>query len=384
MSLATRIPLTRLLGSLRISKIPVQSIQNVQTRTVLPLHLHQSKCTTNLNCCMYSTSYFGNHKDDLDSISEEIEKFGLNNFRHKYDPILLKEVCSKFISIGVSREDLIHAFCRPARMGEYSDPPVFTMNLSVLQKLLNVFLNHGIKPKALIRVVHYYGNDIKSLTPTQLDCILMKLASLPYLEISIIDFLDVCPQLILLDAEMEEKIKSLRSIFPKKELMHLLRNAPNVLTDPWQITEEKLSYIYKEMGLDQPHISYNKTMSYSIQHIRDRHEAMVRTGVYKKPNLRHDRLSHLMNEKVELIMESSDEQFSKRILKIPREDYDSFLELLHRERQEDLTGVQLDDYDSDEEEVLEEEAMRNSYGPRPKRTLANMPTTDYQRWLQNM
>ena len=66
------------------------------------------------------------------------------------------------------------------------------------------------------------------------------------------------------------------------------------------------------MGLDQPHMAYNKSLGYSMAHIRTRHELLLRLGKYSKPRLHSDRLSYLMNPRLNMILDSSDRQFVNR------------------------------------------------------------------------
>ncbi|XP_018023744.1 uncharacterized protein LOC108679601 [Hyalella azteca] len=349
-----------------------------QTCLLKPSPAMPQNLSTSQQNYINNSNYFSNYS--ADNYLEKIQDFGKKYYKHRFSEDHIEEICQKFLNVGVKKEDLIHAFCQmPSNADGFIEPHVFKLSVSQLERILLVFINHNISPEAMIRVIMYYGSDILSLSPQDLEAALMALGSLPHLDKPMTQLLHLCPQLIEMDKNMEEKLDNFRDIFPQKELKHLFKNSPNVLLDSWKTTWEKISYIYEEMGLDQPHISYNNTLSFSLQHIKERHEAMLRTGVYKKPKLHRDRLSHLMNVKLDLIMNSSDAQFCKQILGIPLEDYISFLELMHRERGENFHGIQMEDYEADEAELQEKKELRDSYGRKSRKV--EKEKKDYQRWL---
>ncbi|KAK7013625.1 hypothetical protein SK128_024785 [Halocaridina rubra] len=128
-----------------------------------------------------------------------------------------------------------------------------------------------------------------------------------------------------------KRMNMLHSIFPPAELKMVIKNNPNILTENWNSISEKIMYIHKEMGLEQPHIAACECLRKSLIHIKTRHQFLLRAGLYKKPNILRDKGSVRNNHSLSLIMDTSNRSFANKIAKLSEYEYDVFYCMIKEE-----------------------------------------------------
>lgn len=295
------------------------------------------------------------HDEVSHRVHEHVEKYHPNLGIKKEQ---VYGVCKLFIDYGTRRDQLEAALCSSPL------PPILLQNLSLLRDVLSVFRQHRISMQTALRSLTAYNVPF-NMQPDTLNKTLLKLRIKTIDNVTLLRYLEICPFLIYVTGNLELKLHNLKSIFPPGELKHLLFNYPHVLLEPWENIEQKLFYIHDEMGLDQPHVVFCKVLSHPLHHIINRHQFLVRIGLYTKPKLFRDRLSHLVNTKLEYIMDCTDAQFCKRVAGVSPEEFEVFKALAAEERGENLDGVPMnvDDDDTEyEQELLEKKLSFRQYG----------------------
>ncbi|XP_071525503.1 transcription termination factor 4, mitochondrial [Panulirus ornatus] len=131
--------------------------------------------------------------------------------------------------------------------------------------------------------------------------------------------------------QIKKRVMLLRSIFPPPIFKPLIVNNPNILVENWEDVMEKIMYIHKVMGLEQPQLAFSKTLRRSLLHIKIRHQFLFRAGLYITPNLEKDRRSHLRNASLSDIMDTSDTYFANRVARLTDHEYKVFSSIMEEE-----------------------------------------------------
>ena len=155
------------------------------------------------------------------------------------------------------------------------------------------------------------------------------------------------PTLFKMDTAALRQIHgSLLEYFTKKDIHQLITESPEVLTEDWAVSFEKLRYICVEMGLNQRDAVFARAFRYDLSHIMSRHLFLERAGLYVKPNPKVPQRKPEITLKQMLSL--PDQVFVSNYTSIPVVEYDSFVKLIALElEQQQLADEELDD--SDEE-----------------------------------
>jgi len=234
--------------------------------------------------------------------------------------------------LGVSPETMEKEFCT------VPVPAVFKLRADDLEDAFERLYSHFELPEDHLHVLCLYLRDTEPYAAANLRKLFDRLEFLSLIMLnteSLDNYVGTSPYLLTLEKQVIlDQIENLSKLFRPRELRHLLRNAPNLLLEPWSDTQRKIYYVFDEMGLDQPHISYNDTLSHPLSYIRNRHEFLVRLGKYVKPRMQKDRLSYMQNAKIEDIMSCSDDRFCRRIADVDEDEWRVFEELMAQEEEE--------------------------------------------------
>uniref|UniRef100_A0A224YU35 mTERF domain-containing protein mitochondrial n=1 Tax=Rhipicephalus zambeziensis TaxID=60191 RepID=A0A224YU35_9ACAR len=92
------------------------------------------------------------------------------------------------------------------------------------------------------------------------------------------------PELLYLRPEaVEERQKQLFAVFPNKDIVKLAETCPQAFIDDWDEIMEKVKYITQVMVISPEHIISSAALSYSLLHIKTRHQFMLCCGKYRTP-----------------------------------------------------------------------------------------------------
>ncbi|KAK4292574.1 hypothetical protein Pmani_034662 [Petrolisthes manimaculis] len=183
----------------------------------------------------------------------------------------------------------------------------------------------------------------------ELDNTLMKLHDIHFGKHNLLTLASSHPALYFVPpTALKKRITALHAMFPTADLPTFLRNNPNVLTEDLKTLMDKIMYIHKVMGLEQPHMASCQGLTHSLLHIKTRHQFLYRSGVYKTPNLLRDYRSDKRNPRLSDILDSSDRFFANKVARLTDEEYTTFKAMMVEEEENELDSYS----SSDEEEEL--------------------------------
>uniref|UniRef100_L7LYC2 Putative mterf domain-containing protein 2 n=1 Tax=Rhipicephalus pulchellus TaxID=72859 RepID=L7LYC2_RHIPC len=92
------------------------------------------------------------------------------------------------------------------------------------------------------------------------------------------------PELLYLSPEaVKERQKQLFTVFPNKDIVKLAETCPQAFIDDWDEIMQKVKYITQLMVISPEHIISSGALSYSLLHIKTRHQFMLCCGKYRTP-----------------------------------------------------------------------------------------------------
>lgn len=92
------------------------------------------------------------------------------------------------------------------------------------------------------------------------------------------------PELLYLSPEaVKDRQKELFTVFPNKDIVKLAETCPQAFIDDWDEIMEKVKYITHVMVISPEHIISSAALSYSLLHIKTRHQFMLCCGKYRTP-----------------------------------------------------------------------------------------------------
>jgi len=291
----------------------------------------------------------------------------VKNYINKYEPSqyhdhLIEKKVEELLSFGVDSEVICEELCQlPASS-------IFRVPYEQLELVFSGLSTHEFDPDDCFRIINYCSD----LYHSEMEVILDRMMYLVEISPRKVDFtrhVPKSPYLLTMDPNsLRHIVRNLSAKFPGPELRHLVDKNPDILANPWPDTARKIFYIFEEMGLDQPHMAYNRSLGQTFPTIRNRHQLLKRLGKYTLPKMHKDRLSYLQNPRLEKIMDSGEEAFLQHIAGVTAEEYYVFEFMMGEEFKETLDGVPLDVYDEEEEEErLEAEKMFELYGTMPRK-----------------
>jgi len=157
------------------------------------------------------------------------------------------------------------------------------------------------------------------------------------------------PILLVTDSTfIRRQINLLMTLFTHKDIHKLAQKCPRILVEDFDAIREKVRYILHEIGVDQKEIVASHTLSHSLEHIRLRHQIMVRSGIYRKPHPK----KKITNPHLTAMVDTPTKEFVTNLVHISLEQYNVFEKMLEREigkeEREDLSDSD-EDGDSDNE-----------------------------------
>lgn len=92
------------------------------------------------------------------------------------------------------------------------------------------------------------------------------------------------PELLYLSPEaVQERQQQLFTVFPNKDIVKLTQTCPQAFISDWDEIMEKVKYITHVMVISPEHIISSGALSYSLLHIKTRHQFMLCCGKYRTP-----------------------------------------------------------------------------------------------------
>lgn len=178
------------------------------------------------------------------------------------------------------------------------------LNLCSNEFLINLLLTldkYGIRDKHLVNTLKLY-DDWSVLTNDKLNQMFDMFRSLAFTQDVYFELFSRNPNLIELDQrKLEIRLNEFKQFFTSKQLNKLLIRSPDLLTCNFDQFSYKFTYLFVLMGMSQDEHARTNVYNHTIEHIRQRHLFLFRSGFFDKPNKKG--LSKVVNPKLKDIMD---------------------------------------------------------------------------------
>ena len=207
---------------------------------------------------------------------------------------------------------------------------------SVSRLLLQHGFGTGVVVSVLSKLPVKYHEDRPAFQhlPSLLDDSLMRLrTSNVFSEGTLINMLLISPAVLFTDIyTVLETHERLKQLFTSQHSTAIISKFPEIITQQWDVVEEKFNYAYFDMGCHQKEIVRSNLFSHTLEHIQDRHLFIFRTGnfVHSSKEPVETRLNP--NIKLSSIVDSSLEDFVQLCGVSDPEEFYAFLNIREIER----------------------------------------------------
>lgn len=200
-----------------------------------------------------------------------------------------------------------------------------------LTSLVKNLTQYGIKDKHLCATLETYENW-NDLTKDKIEYVwnMFRECSLNN-EIYAIS-LSKNPKIIEIDKKyLTNRLNDFKDFLTRKYLERALVRSPDLLTCNLDLFRYKYSYVFAFMGIEQAEMCSSYVFSHSIEHIRERHIFLLRSGLYDKPNKKGE--TKVENPKLSFIVDTHLKEFLKLCTKnmFSTDDYSAFSSYLKEE-----------------------------------------------------
>lgn len=118
-------------------------------------------------------------------------------------------------------------------------------------------------------------------------------------------------------------------VFTRSNVISLVLSNPVILTDEWEVTYSKITYVFDRMGAKTSEILGSHMFKHNLEYIITRHEFLERAGLYSKPN-KHG-ISKCENAPLQNIIDSDDKAFAKLVASLSHAEYMAFVDIKRQE-----------------------------------------------------
>ncbi|KAL3998301.1 mTERF family protein [Acanthocheilonema viteae] len=185
-----------------------------------------------------------------------------------------------------------------------------------------------------IRIFATYNEELLSTGPEEIQKCMEVLDLYGFQDKKLGEAICSCPALLFAQksSKLAQNAENLFSHFSKNQLYSLLKSSPEILLGDTNETEDKIEYIYCYMLMDgDDFASCTNLAQISLEELMDRHEFLLKTGIYKTPDIKRPQLK-MKNPKLKKILDISEEQFAKKIGHVSLEEWYLFRELQNKRR----------------------------------------------------
>ncbi|CAG9534233.1 unnamed protein product [Cercopithifilaria johnstoni] len=185
-----------------------------------------------------------------------------------------------------------------------------------------------------IRIFATYNEELLSTGPEEIQKCMEVLDSYGFQDEKLGEAICACPALLFAQksSKMSQNAENLFSHFSKNQFYSLLKSSPEILLGNTNEIENKIEYIYCYMLMEGEDFESCKNLAHiSLEELIDRHEFLLKTGTYKTPDIKRPQLK-MKNPKLKKILDSSEEQFAKKVGRVSVEEWYLFRELQNKRR----------------------------------------------------
>ncbi|XP_017857561.1 PREDICTED: uncharacterized protein LOC108610157 [Drosophila arizonae] len=231
------------------------------------------------------------------------------------------------------------------------EPALAIYTPEIWRRAHETFQNHGLETMSFLRIVTGNPNVLKRTPDRIIHTLeiwracqfgenLLHLLLTKYPEL--LDVTDA-HQLLTLSAYLKSRLST------NKNVWKVLMNSPDLMAQPENLIEEKLTYMFEVMRIEVPEIVKSSALSLSFEELRCRHTFLVRLGLFKPRPLKADPNEPTTNHRLYQITDTSEKSFVTKICHVTLPEYEAFKDLLARELERKSRKTQVEEEFSDEE-----------------------------------
>lgn len=231
------------------------------------------------------------------------------------------------------------------------EPALAIYTPEIWRRAHETFQNHGLETMSFLRIVTGNPNVLKRTPDRIINTLeiwracqfgenLLHLLLTKYPEL--LDVTDA-HQLLTLSAYLKSRLST------NKNVWKVLMNSPDLMAQPENLIEEKLTYMFEVMRIEVPEIVKSSALSLSFEELRCRHTFLVRLGLFKPRPLKADPNEPTTNHRLYQITDTSEKTFVTKICHVTLPEYEAFKELLARELERKSRKTQVEEEFTDEE-----------------------------------
>ena len=152
---------------------------------------------------------------------------------------------------------------------------------------------------------------------------------------------------------------NLLKVFTRNEAVILVTKNPNLLTDPVEETNDKINYVYYEMGIRSREMTRSRAFEHPLSHIITRHKFAERAGLYKAPDKHEIAAKELnlqtvvasANPSLSDLVDTRNAAFIKLFSGLTVAEYEAFVAMMSevQDKTEDDADSDVSDSDTDDE-----------------------------------
>lgn len=209
-----------------------------------------------------------------------------------------------------------------------SHPEILWIEEKTWEVILTFLSTYGLSNDILCQILEKFPT-ILQLPPRALNSVIESLRQIGIYDQSLQQIIKTYPEIFLLSpSTITKRTKQLGLLFKMDDVLLLIRKSPLILAENWENIEKKFHYVFGTMGITQPQMRHSNLFSYSLEHIQIRHLWVERCGFFKKCKAKEDKK---LNPRLDLIIDSSDQNFAKKFGNMTLKEYKTFSKLVQNQ-----------------------------------------------------
>lgn len=215
-----------------------------------------------------------------------------------------------------------------------TNPHLLKYNPKRWSYVLKILFDYGFIVEDVLNMVAECP-EILQMKDEKLSDILMTWQGCNFGEKLLLSLLSSHPKLLTAEKiDIIKRITMLTQYFEgRRRVGKAIGTAPSIFYENWDIIFEKLDYLNK-LHIDSSEIASTGVLRFDLEHIKIRHEFLLRAGLYKMPTKNYKK-SLDRNIKLHSIVNTSDQVFSSNVAGLTLLEYEVFNDLYSVEKQND-------------------------------------------------
>ncbi|XP_013389231.1 uncharacterized protein LOC106157962 [Lingula anatina] len=145
-----------------------------------------------------------------------------------------------------------------------------------------------------------------------------------------------CPELLTTPTKtLLTNFHQLKTMFTNRHQRVIILRSPGVMVAQPEDTKAIYDYVLNTMKLEVKDMLLGRLFDHSLDHVRKRHQFLLRAGVYHTPGKATVSEHHHGNPNLKLMLDTSDRAFSEDVAGLTFEEYKVFCKMMNAEFEEE-------------------------------------------------